>query len=113
MRRSAADGQFPRMSKLKVVLVPQARKELKKIRRYSRQHFGERKQEETLATIYAQFERLAEYPNLGVVHEDFGGGTIRSIAAGPYVIYYRADGIRLVIETVRHYRQNVDEADFD
>jgi plasmid stabilization system protein ParE len=101
------------MSKLTVVLVPRARKELKNIRRYSRKNFGPKKQEETLAALYAQFDRLSEYPEMGVVHEEFGGGTIRSISAGPYVVYYRSDDVRLVIETVRHYRQNVDEADFD
>jgi plasmid stabilization system protein ParE len=101
------------MSKLPVVLVPRARKELKKIRRYSRQNFGAEKQEEMLAVLYAQFDRLSQYPELGAIYEDFGGGTIRSISAGPFVIYYRADSVRLVIETVRHYRQHVEEADFD
>jgi plasmid stabilization system protein ParE len=101
------------MSRLTVVLVPRARKELKKIRRYSRQNFGAERQEETLAALYAQFERLSQYLELGVIHDDFGGGTIRSIPAGPYVIFYRSDSVRLVIETIRHYRQHVDEADFD
>jgi plasmid stabilization system protein ParE len=101
------------MSRLTVVLVPRARKELKKIRRYSRQNFGAERQEETLAALYAQFEWLSQYPELGVIHDDFGGGTIRSIPAGPNVIFYRSDSVRLVIETIRHYRQHVDEADFD
>ncbi len=54
-----------------------------------------------LRTLHAAFDRLSDFPELGVVRSDLSGG-LRSLPCGGHRIFYIVEGETVLIARVLH-----------
>ena len=87
----------------KVAKSPLAKRDLKKIWRYSFDKWGEDQAAKYLLQLDAGMQRLAENPNIGKSREKVRQ-SYRSIQINRHVIYYRQQGDIIDIVRVLHER---------
>jgi plasmid stabilization system protein ParE len=64
-----------------------------------------------LDELLARVARLDRFPNRGRVVPEIGRPEYRELIISPYRVVYRVDPARVVILTVRHGRQDWDNAE--
>jgi len=69
--------------------------------------------EERAEPVFAAVERLKEFPFSGREVEEVHRREGREVIVGRYRIIHRVEAERVIILTVRHQRQRLDEADLD
>jgi toxin ParE1/3/4 len=88
--------------------LPRARKDLKRIGRWSRGHFGVERAGQTMGEIRDACERIREYPQIGRMRAELGE-TVRTFVVGSYVVVYRVDETTVSVLAVIHQRQDIRE----
>ncbi len=69
--------------------------------------------EEWVEGVFAAVERLKEFPFSGREVEEVRRKEIREIIFGRYRIIHRVEAERVIILTVRHQRQLLDESELE
>lgn len=91
---------------MKVRFSEQAIADLRDIRQWSENHWGDRQAEKFANGLLASIERLIEHPNLGRRRSAFGEG-LRSISYRGYAIFYIVTSEGPAIVGVLHERRNL------
>ena len=88
-------------------LRPEARRDLEKIRQYTRNTWGALQARAYLRELEGAFRKIAENPKIGRPH---AGTTYvyRRISAGSHVIFFRVNDDTLLIVRVLHERMDFD-----
>lgn len=92
------------MSNIEVAFTARAQRDLRGIRRYTREEWGETQWKKTKARLDRAFEHLSTFPNSGV-HREYKGILARALFRGPFVILYRAGSTRVVILRIASQRE--------
>jgi toxin ParE1/3/4 len=90
---------------MRLIVSPDARRDLKGIARYSEREWGGERRDRYMAVVRQRFENLLANPNLGMPRSDLGDH-YRSLPVGRHVIFYRAKE-DLHILRVLHQRMDV------
>jgi toxin ParE1/3/4 len=91
---------------MRLIVSPDARRDLKNIARYSEREWGAERRERYVALLQERFSSLLKHPQSGTPRGDLGPH-YRSLTAGRHVIFYRAKGEDLHILRVLHQRMDV------
>lgn len=83
-------------------LTPQAQEDLKNIRRYTRQHWGEQQAKDYLAQLRNALQSLLNNPNLGRHRADDLREGIYSYLHASHMIYYQHSENELIVVAVLH-----------
>ena len=82
-------------------LSPQAQADLREIKEYTREHWGNLQARQYLIELALKFEQLAAAPGLGQARDEIAGG-IRGFQASHHVIFYREKEAAIEIARVLH-----------
>lgn len=88
-----------------VAVSSDARADLDAIYEYSFETFGEAVADTYFLDLRAALERLSDYPELGMVRSDLRQGP-RCLHCREHHIFYRYDGVRVVIGRILHKRMD-------
>jgi toxin ParE1/3/4 len=91
---------------MRLILSPDARRDMKNIARYSEREWGKEQRERYLFAVRQRFSGLLANPQLGAPRNDLGSGK-RSLPVGRHVIFYRVAGGDLHILRVLHQRMDI------
>lgn len=92
-------------SSRKLHISPEARIDLRDIRRYTTQEWGARQLEIYTERLKQVIRRLLDFPELGHVRDDLYPGC-RAFTAEQHVIFYRITENEIVISRVLHGSQD-------
>lgn len=90
---------------MRLVIADTARADLRSIKRFSAQEWGEERGARYMAAVQQRFSALLRHPDLGPARTDLGAG-YRSLLVGSHVVFYRHD--KEIIEIVRVLHQRMD-----
>ena len=93
------------MFNLKLVLAPEAKKDLRDIYAFGKKQWGLAQSNRYLDLIKAQFRTLTEQPFVGIERPDLSDG-YRSFSVGSHVVFYREAANSIEIIRVLHSRQD-------
>ena len=94
---------------LKLEIAASAKTDLRAIASFTESEFGRRQRDAYIDSISARFQFLLERPMVGVDRSELGAD-LRAIRASAHVIYYIAQGERLLIVRVLHHAQDAAAA---
>lgn len=110
MKRTALDCRSAVKSNLRYRFTREARADVRDIRRYTAQQWGEHRRDLYVAQLQAGFARLASYPELGQERSELAAGC-RAARIAQHIVYYRIVETELVISRVLHSSMDVTGID--
>ena len=91
----------------RLVLLPEARGDLRHILLFTEQRWGKVQRQNYRGRLFAVFDELARFPNLGRLRPEFGADTL-SFRVGQHVVLYRFTDFQLIISRVLHVRRDAE-----
>ena len=83
-------------------LSKEAQADMREIRLFSKQHWGEEQSERYIKTMRAKIELLAQNAHIGIDRSDDLEAGIRSVFIGSHTIYYEFDAKILTVKAILH-----------
>jgi toxin ParE1/3/4 len=91
----------------RLVLLLEARQDLRDILLFTDQRWGREQRRSYRRRIYAVFEQLARFPNLGRLRPEFGPDTF-SFLVEQHIVVYRFTAAELIVIRILHARRDAD-----
>ena len=103
-----ACSRIPMSSRrLRLVLAPEADRNLRDALMFSEQRWGKAQQRAYLRLFSDAFAKLRRFPELGRPRTEVGTA-VRSHRVGQHVVFYGATETELVVSRIVHVRRDVD-----
>jgi toxin ParE1/3/4 len=93
--------------RLRLVLAPQARIDLRDVLRYTDQQWGSKRRDTYRQQLFEGFEELTKYPNLGKERPEYGPER-RSFRIRQHVVVYQVVNNELRIARIIHVRRDIE-----
>ena len=85
-----------------------AKQDLADIAAYTTEQWGSVQARRYMLNLKSLFQRLLEYPGLGVARHDLGK-RLRSIVGGSHIVFYADDGVVVEVVRVLHHALDVGQ----
>ncbi|MBK6897664.1 MAG: type II toxin-antitoxin system RelE/ParE family toxin [Alphaproteobacteria bacterium] len=94
------------MTKYRIIISPQAQRDLKEIRAYTLQSWGSTQADDYLSKIEEAFYSLLENPEIGRERNDVKAG-YRSLVIDKHVLFYKIVKSEILILGIPHGRMDI------